>query len=120
MFRSSLPVGLVMKKYKKLAKLYEKIPEVNCKGLCSEACAFIKMSDFEQQRLDKKYGKADYLCNPCPILLIDGKCSIYKDRPFVCRMFGATKRLPCPFGCKPEEYIADKAAALLFNQLDKL
>lgn len=35
-------------------------------------------------------------------LLKDGRCSIYADRPLLCRLFGAVPKMACPFGCKPD------------------
>lgn len=109
-----------MKKEAKLKRAYERIPDVKCKGLCHEACAFIMMSRFEKKKLDDKYGSCDYLANPCPKLTIDKQCSIYNDRPWVCRMFGTTELLKCPFGCRPETYVTDKTALAIKNQVDKL
>lgn len=49
---------------------------------------------------------ADLTCDK----LIDGKCSIYEDRPFICRVFGAVKseRMRCPHGCKPKDGFLNK------------
>lgn len=38
----------------------------------------------------------------CPALR-DGRCSVYDDRPTICRLWGATTSMPCPHGCAPED-----------------
>ena len=35
-------------------------------------------------------------------------CTVYEERPLVCRWFGSTQRLPCPHGRRPE-YLLDPA-----------
>lgn len=35
-------------------------------------------------------------------------CSVYKDRPLMCRLFGTTLSLPCPRGCKPEKLLTQE------------
>ena len=37
--------------------------------------------------------------------LIDGKCSVYEKRPFICRLYGASELLKCEH-CTPERYLA--------------
>ena len=34
----------------------------------------------------------------CPALT-DGRCSVYDDRPLICRLWGAVESMPCPHGC---------------------
>ncbi len=36
----------------------------------------------------------------CPALRA-GRCSVYADRPTICRLWGATTSMPCPHGCTP-------------------
>lgn len=38
----------------------------------------------------------------CPFLE-NGRCTIYSERPAICRLWGASEALRCPYGCKPEE-----------------
>ena len=109
-----------MKKSAKLNKIYAKIPEVNCKGLCHDACSFVQMLPFEGKQLKKKYGNdLNLLQNPCP-KLVNKRCSIYKDRPFVCRIYGAAPSILCPFGCKPKRMLTSLEARKIFIEADKL
>lgn len=93
-----------------LQELYNKIPKMACKGLCWTSCGPIAMSTRERQRIrqlgveiprldDARASKSDYYC---PALTEDKKCSVYEVRPAICRVWGATEGLKCPYGCVPE------------------
>lgn len=45
----------------------------------------------------------------CPAL-VDGQCSVYDDRPLICRLWGVTEGLPCPYGCEPDSVVPDADA----------
>lgn len=32
-------------------------------------------------------------------------CTVYEERPLICRLFGTTPTLPCPNGRRPEQMI---------------
>jgi len=93
----------------KLAKIYAILDDVNalkqphaaCKAGCNACCHIqVEISDREAQRIGAAIGKKpaalppgrlttpmDQLGRrdtPCPFL-VDGNCSIYPDRPYVCR-----------------------------------
>jgi len=40
----------------------------------------------------------------CPHLGDKG-CTVYAERPLICRLFGTTPRLPCPNGNRPDKMI---------------
>ncbi len=95
----------------KLRALYARVPSTNCKGLCVEHCNSIGMTPREQQRIHARHGirlprfaafgtddDPDALCPA----LTDGRCTIYVDRPLICRLWGATEDLPCEHGCIPD------------------
>lgn len=44
----------------------------------------------------------------CPFLKKDG-CSIYEERPIMCRLFGAVdhRDMKCPMGCGPKKLISE-------------
>ena len=99
-----------------LTEVYARIPEVACKGLCKESCGPIAMSNEEDQRLralgitipSMADGVAaiergeDYWCPA----LRDGRCTVYEDRPTICRLWGATTSMPCSHGCTPENALS--------------
>jgi Fe-S-cluster containining protein len=49
----------------------------------------------------------------CPLLTQDGKCSVYRVRPTICRLWGMTKDMKCPHGCKPSRWM-NKAETYAF------
>lgn len=114
-----------------LRKLWARVPDVQCRGLCSEACGPISMSAAELALLEGRVGtltkplsrhltgEAGLLRQAIPgldtdafpliydtereacPLLRDGRCSQYQFRPLVCRLYGAVEALRCPHGCEP-------------------
>jgi uncharacterized protein len=106
--------GLVRRKQKlSLEDVYRRIPAVECKGLCIDSCGPIAMSKAEDARIRER-GVAippmavamaalergdDYYCPA----LENGRCSVYSDRPAICRLWGATESMPCPHGCTPPD-----------------
>src|SRR5579875_849678 len=96
-----------------LADVYARIPEIECKGLCEDSCGPIAMSVEEDARLRARgvvippmleavaaidRGEDYY----CPALQ-DRRCTVYEDRPAICRLWGATESMPCPHGCTPAD-----------------
>jgi hypothetical protein len=94
-----------------LADVYARVPEVDCKGLCMDSCGPIAMSIEEDDRLQKRGVRVASMVDAvaavergddyyCPALR-DGRCTVYDDRPTICRLWGATTSMPCPHGCTP-------------------
>ncbi|WP_353653664.1 YkgJ family cysteine cluster protein [Mycobacterium sp. DL99] len=81
-----------------LERIYRSVPTVACKGLCAEACGPIGMSEEERRRLLKRGVLIDGSLE-CPAL-VDDRCSVYEDRPLICRLWGAVESMPCPHGCE--------------------
>lgn len=106
---------------KKLSELYRAIPFFACKPGCSDCCGVVPIAKSEWQaiKLAKREAGAD--CLTCEYL-IDSKCSIYKDRPFLCRLYGATTdaKMACPHGCGPEKPLSMKQAKILTDKYSKL
>lgn len=118
----------------KIKKIYAQIPKVACKGHCSNACTHIMMSDIEHQRIINFMGydpiRTDeemlkilndkaFDCISCP-LLKEKRCTIYDIRPAICRIYGTTKGLRCPYGCKPTKWLKDTKAKRLIRELNNL
>ena len=86
---------------------YARIPDPECKGLCSESCHSVAMTPAERRRVYAATGLrlplvyAD-LDVPCAALDGDGRCRAHQVRPTVCRLWGAVEEMPCPHGCRPE------------------
>ncbi len=100
-----------------------KIPELECKGDCIEACTEFEVFPVEEREIqqyctenkipytpflknEQLYFKIRSGCDPCKYLK-DGKCSIYPVRPVICRLWGNVEAMPCKFGCKPDKVLTD-------------
>lgn len=112
----------------KLKKIYNKLPTIDCKKLCHTSCGLIAVGKQERKIAEKIMGKDPYptleearerlriatenkekepfRCS----LLKEGKCSIYNIRPLICRIWGLTKKLRCPYGCIPSRWLEDTEA----------
>lgn len=97
----------------KLQALYDAIPTFACKPGCSDCCGPVPVSKAEWQAL-KLAPRTHTNCVDCEYL-IDSKCSAYTNRPFMCRIFGATteRALSCPHGCGPDKPLTAKQANML-------
>lgn len=127
------------KKLAVLQEIYAQIPNVDCKGLCWNACAAILVGPYELLRLQTAAGlgletleledappgsvlltnAAKDLVAPCP-LLVAGRCSVYETRPIICRVFGVAEGLPCPHGCTPAKMMTDDQVMQLVRRVNKL
>tara|TARA_R110000868_G_scaffold176609_4_gene414499 strand:+ start:10662 stop:11018 length:357 start_codon:yes stop_codon:yes gene_type:complete len=86
-------------------RIYDKLPTMKCKGLCHESCGPAPALPAEAARMHKKgIEPPDYDRNTldCNYLSNEKTCSIYDDRPLICRLFGMVKKMKCPHGCIPE------------------
>jgi hypothetical protein len=118
-------------KYQALQRLYAQLPGIGCQRKCQKACGPIALTRLElhqllrfNPRLDvsRIKGKTEggyslgllYLIvgaenGTCPFLK-DGSCSVYEHRPLICRLWGSTQVLVCPFGCQPERVLSEEEA----------
>lgn len=118
-----------------LEALYAQVPQIECQGLCADTCAGIDMGPVEQRAMRTAGVKVPRLVDvklsvsrgevpdfTCPAL-VDGKCSIYENRPMICRIYYADSDRPCPHGCRPVEpakYLTYAEARDLLDQALKL
>lgn len=119
----------------RIEDLWAKVPDVTCKGLCTQSCGPIDCSPAERQRLKVRHNftvptfedsMRDVVAGEPKMCkaLVDGRCTVHSDRPLICRQFGVVDdpRLRCPFGCVPEggRYLDNEEAAALIRVADKL
>lgn len=92
-----------MNRTQRTKAIYDRIPDVKCKGLCQAYCGPILMQTYEWDAIKARVGTIPPIGADlkCPLLQSDGKCSVYDIRPLVCRLWGAIPEMPCPFGCEP-------------------
>lgn len=89
----------------RLDELYARLPPLECKQLCSDSCGPFVTSEHELARVQRAAGRplehsAD--CADCSMLTTDRRCSVYDIRPMICRLWGMTENMPCPYGCVPD------------------
>ncbi len=115
-----------------LERLYGKIPSFTCKAGCGDCCGIVPWSPAEWARVadrlpaDATATLLDGVVIPtrasstrCPFF--SGGCTVYEDRPFMCRLFGTARdaRLTCPKGCQPTHLLAKTKARKLTTQYQK-
>jgi Fe-S-cluster containining protein len=108
----------------RLAAIYARIPTIQCRGLCQDACGPIAMTALEAAQMEQAHGgplppfAPSQLC--CPLLNAAGRCTVYAARPLICRLWGVVERMPCEHGCRPSRPLSDMEAYLLMQQIRDL
>lgn len=92
-------------------EVYDRIPDMECKGLCHDSCGPVPVTVLERARLERESGR-EFTCGAratCSMLTADRRCGAYEIRPTLCRLWGTIPSLPCHYGCKPVGgYLSDK------------
>lgn len=117
---------------KRLKRIWEKVPEVHCKGYCFASCTNVPLLPAEADYIEEKFqvqlptvthqqGRLFKTLGPnfepCRFL-IDKRCSIYEDRPLACRAFGHDlSSLRCPHGCTAARELSGGAFQGMLNEL---
>lgn len=95
--------------------LRELIPSFECVSGCHDCCGPVTTSTEEMARLPRTSPERQAQAMErldCVHLGPDG-CTVYGERPMICRLFGTTPSLPCPRGRGPVEPIDPAAEALV-------
>lgn len=89
-----------------LDDLYAQVPAISCKGLCHTSCGPLVIGESERQRIQERHGvDIPDLQWTCPALNAFGRCSVYEDRPMICRLWGVDQAMPCVYGCLPDRIL---------------
>jgi hypothetical protein len=105
-----------------LEEIYLSLPKVHCLGKCQLACGPIPLFPVEVENVKGK-GHALPKANEdlvCSKLSGVGTCSMYRDRPLICRLFGAAEGLECPYGCKRDRALSPQEAEEITNKIHAL
>lgn len=99
---------------KALRDIWAQVPEVDCKGHCSEACSgVIPATKQEREQIGRPLkSRGNFTCS----LLRNGRCTAYSIRPVICRIWGTTEKTRCPHGCEPERWLSDEEFKSLMEQ----
>jgi hypothetical protein len=113
--------------FAKLDALYARLPAIDCRGLCGEACGPILLTTVEADRLRRAHPtrqaprtRLDGARRRCIYLTPTERCSVYAVRPLICRVYGLVKRMSCPFGCVPSAWLTDHAFVAIARELERL
>lgn len=105
------------RRLREIQQIYNLLPRINCTGECWEDCRGIDMSFTERHALRKATGKTVEALEPdemCPVLDTEThRCTGYKARPMICRIYGLSEALRCPKGCLPDRELSDKELIML-------
>lgn len=94
--------------------IYESIPSLDCKK-CGECCGTITFSGIERLIIEEYVAKKGLslesftVTRNCPALDENNNCVIYQVRPMICRLYGVSEGLLCPY-VEPEVVIPKKLA----------
>lgn len=115
-----------------LEALYALLPKIDCQRKCQQFCGPIMMTRLEARRLPEVkfdtvplklgmgfYPRTSNTTLMCPMLK-DGGCSVYSIRPAICRLWGLTEELRCPFGCEPTERWTDARAKQWLDEVQRI
>ena len=104
---------------RKIDQLRRQIPRFACVPGCHDCCGPVTASSEELARLPVKSDAeheaalAEYNC----VHLGPQGCTVYDQRPLICRLFGTTPTLPCPNGRRPVEMIHPSAEKLVHEYI---
>lgn len=87
-----------------LQKIYSQVPRLQCKGHCHIYCTVIPTHPAEAENIIEKHGAVPLPTKDklrCSYLGEDKRCQIYEDRPLICRLWGAVRKMKCEWGCSP-------------------
>lgn len=107
------------------------IPTMLCKTGCNDCCGIVPFSKKEKEKVQVRADMQGVSWEPFHEAFLPSKgedtltcvfwrdgCSIYEDRPMICKLFGAvdTPRLTCPHGCGPDKKISNLTAQKILNR----
>lgn len=81
------------------------------------------MTEGERKRIVEQTGEdPEYNIDhkACGLLDDRGKCSVYDIRPMICRLFGLSLAIQCPFGCVPEHWLNSGEGKALLAEMDRI
>lgn len=112
-----------------LEALYASLPRIRCRRKCWDSCGPIGMTDVERRYLKQKTDQeippgiifSETLTTRCPQLSRTKRCKVHEARPLICRLWGLTELLRCPYGCAPEDgFLSEEDAYVLLNEARRL
>lgn len=105
-----------------LDELYAKLPTLECKGDCADICqTVLTMSRLERKRIEDEHGPMTCDERGWCKMLENRRCKAHAVRPMICRLWGVTEDMACPFGCKPyPRYLTPREGAMFLLWADRI
>ena len=104
----------------KLREIYKRLPDIKCEQGCTDCCSPVYMlpSEAKKMGLERTYTKWDEHYD-CEFKTPTG-CSIWENRPFLCRFFGCSGSgiFSCPK--VKGDLISDEKSKFLLQQYIKI
>ncbi len=109
-----------------LENIYQQIPKSTCPPGCGECCGILWPSLTEIRNIkewcrshNKEYKEFHMqVGSDCPYLGEAKECAIYPVRPFLCRIMGASRAIPCPLGkCKADKLLNHPQSGHLYDAI---
>lgn len=118
----------------KLEELYAQVPVIDCLGKCHRSCGPVDMTTTEHDRIKEagvtieRHSVVQIIAfatgigetPTCPALGMLRQCTVYPIRPLICRLWGVTESMPCPWNCPAERVLSDVEANELIRQAAEL
>jgi Fe-S-cluster containining protein len=136
---------LTEKELAELREVWDSIPNIKCQGKCYDACTTLDFTSPIEKKAVRSYRMERRLpyfefkvlsppspeiakhraeghvpddgCLNCPYLTAQKRCSVYSVRPILCRIYGVSELLRCPFGCEPERVLTVDESSLILRNL---
>lgn len=103
------------KAIQKLEELYARVPRLNCLQKCGNCCEPFRIGKIEWERIERQTGPLHVIDRKLCPMMTDGRCSIYRIRPMICRLWFTVQNNPCPHGCAPDRWLTpEEAEGLLY------
>jgi uncharacterized protein len=107
----------MIKPSQRLKQLYELIPSFECEPGCNDCCGPVAVIKVERKKLKLVESIIPTNKNSltCCFSTPNG-CSVYKDRPMTCRLFGTVEKLKCPKNKTPTKMLTDTEEKQIMNE----
>lgn len=117
----SIVSGLTTEAVQQIEAVYARLPQIACRGLCHGSCGPIVMQKLEMERMIQSVGFVPAQKSVhCPMLTPAGRCMAYQERPMICRLWGLTKKMRCPFGCQPTRWLTDIESGAFLREIERV
>jgi len=99
-----------------IQKLYSRIPKSSCVDGCFDCCTSIIQFAREEAERAGEYKYYDGLCG---FLDENKNCTIYDNRPLVCRIYGVSEIMKCE-DCEADRLLSEEETRVIIKEYAKI